>query len=260
MPHGWRPDDPSNTNVHPSPAGYLPKMAFDTSPFIYPANLDYTNTGTWGPAPYGPAAAYQLHYYRQLLPNYEVTLPGSTCPTCGPNPANQVISPANTWSPTNLAALVAKLGGAIIATHSQSGIQGHHAARVLKEMGKLNLLKGLITIEGGCSFPNSGLDAADFDNIPYMPIKGDYTVHSQGCQDSVDAINARRAAGMGTAKAEYIELDNPKYNGRYNGVSHMMMIETAATSALPVMQVMLDWAAKYIPNPPAGGRCNSPNL
>ena len=36
-------------------------------------------------------------------------------------------------------------------------------------------------------------DALDFDRIPYLAIKGDYTVTSQQCQDSVDAINARRA-------------------------------------------------------------------
>ena len=70
-------------------------------------------------------------YYKQLVPNAEVTLPGSTCATCTP----QNLSPANTWTPQNLALLVERLGGAIIATHSQSGIMGHHAARILKEIG-----------------------------------------------------------------------------------------------------------------------------
>ena len=42
------------------------------------------------------------------------------------------------------------------ATHSQSGIMGHHMVRILKERGRLDLVKGLITIEGGCSLPNSG--------------------------------------------------------------------------------------------------------
>ena len=37
----------------------------------------------------------------------------------------------------------------MIATHSQSGIMGHQAARYLKQNGKLHLLKGLITIEEG---------------------------------------------------------------------------------------------------------------
>ena len=41
----------------------------------------------------------------------------------------------------------------MIATHSQSGIMGHHAVRILKERAHLNLVKGLLTIEGGCSLP-----------------------------------------------------------------------------------------------------------
>ena len=79
--------------------------------------------------------------------------------------------------------LVEKLGGAIVATHSQSGIMGHHMVRILKERGHLDLVKGLITIEGGCSLANSGLKAEDFDNIPYMAMKGDYAATSTQCQD-----------------------------------------------------------------------------
>jgi hypothetical protein len=127
--------------------------------------------------------------------------------------------------------------------------------RILKEDGKLDLLKGLITIEGGCSFTQAGLQAADFDNIPYLALKGDYTQFSQQCQDSVNAINARRAMGQGTAKADYIQLDDPSYGGKFNGVTHMMM---DGTDNLQVMDVMLDWAGKYITNPPSTGKCNSP--
>ena len=55
---------------------------------------------------------------------------------------------ADTWSPRDVASLVEMLGGAIVATHSQSGSQGHNMTRMLKEDGKLSLLKGLITVEG----------------------------------------------------------------------------------------------------------------
>src|SRR5688572_18362573 len=106
-----------------------------------------SRTGAIGPVPNGSRAPYALEYYKQLVPNAEVTLPGSTCATC--TPSN--LSPANTWTPQNLALLVERLGGAIIATHSQSGIMGHHMIRILKERGKLDLVKGLITVEGGCS-------------------------------------------------------------------------------------------------------------
>jgi len=256
QPHGWRPDDPSLPTVHPNPAGYGPAYALPPHgvlDFVTPANLVLTGTGTWGPSARVPstADAFKLHYYRQLLPNYENTLPGSTCPTC----STTSVAAANTWSPRDVASLVERLGGAIVATHSQSGIQGLHMTRILKEDGKLGLLKGLITVEGSCDLGLAGLSAADFDSIPYLAFKGDYTVTSALCVSAVAAINARRAAGQGTAKADYIQLDDPSYGGKFNGVTHMMM---DGTDNLQVMDVILDWAGKYIANPPYTGKCNSP--
>ena len=189
-------------------------------------------------APLFPLAAV-AEYYKQLVPNAEVTLPGSTCATC--TPSN--LSPANTWTPQNLALLVERLGGAIVATHSQSGIMGHHMVRILKERGRLDLVKGLITIEGGCSLPASGLTAADFDAIPYLALKGDYTGTSQQCQDTVDAINARRAARQGTARADYLKLDEMGMPG----VTHMMMLDSRSND---IADVMIEWAGKHVRRAP----------
>jgi hypothetical protein len=197
-----------------------------------------SRTGAIGPAPAGPADDFALEYYKQLVPNAEATLPASICPTCDP----KEIAPANTWTPMDLADLVEKLGGAVVATHSQSGIMGHHMVRILKERGHLDLLKGLITIEGSCSLPNSGLKAEDFDNIPYLALKGDYTATSEVCQTTVNAINARRAAGHGTAKAEYIKLDELG-NPVFKGTTHMMML---GTNNLEVADVILNWADENI--------------
>jgi hypothetical protein len=209
----------------------------------YPLNADShiaAREGAIAPAgaPAGPNNYYALEYYKQLVPNAEVTLPGSICETCDP----KEIAPANTWTPKDLADLVEKLGGAVVATHSQSGIMGHHMVRILKERGHLGLLKGLITIEGSCSLPNSGLKADDFDNIPYMALKGDYTASSQVCDTTVNAIKARRAEGKGTAKADYIKLDELN-NPVFNGTTHMMML---GTNNLEVADVILNWAAKNI--------------
>jgi hypothetical protein len=198
-----------------------------------------SRTQAIGDAPKGPDNYLALEYYKQLVPNSEVTLPGSTCTTCDPT----MISPANTWTPEDLALLVEKLGGAIVATHSQSGIMGHHMARILKERGHLDLLKGLITIEGSCSLSNSGLKAEDFDDIPYLALKGDYTPTSEVCQKTVDAINARRTAGQGIAKAEYIklgELGNPIFKG----TTHMMML---GTNNLEIADVILNWVDANVP-------------
>jgi len=175
-------------------------------------------------------------YYKQLVPNGEVTLPGSTCESCDP----KELSPANTWTPQNLATLVEQLGGAVVVTHSQAGIMGHHMARILKERGHLNLLKGLVTLEGSCSLPNSGLTAADFDNVAYMALKGDYTATSAVCQETVDAINARRASKQGTAKADYLKLDEMGILG----VTHMMMVDK---KNLEIADVIYNWIGKNVP-------------
>jgi len=256
VPHGWRADDPSPTTVHPKPARYLPAWRLDaTVDPIYPANLDYTGTGTWGPPPYGPSKAYKLHYYGQLVPNFESTLPRSTCASCTPTS----LSPDNTWSPRNVAALVEKLGGAIVVVHSQSGFQGLHMMRVLRERGHLNMLKGLISYEGDCNLPTAGLTVEDFDRVPFLALKGDYrnSLDSRQviCKATADAIHARRASGRGSARADYIELDDPAFKGRFNGVTHMAMVGPNATD---VLKLVFNWTDKYIDNPVKGCICNSP--
>jgi hypothetical protein len=230
--HGEPGDPATDANIHGN--DYRP--AYPTSAIDAKVAA---REGAVGPAPAGPVNDFALEYYKQLVPNSEATLPGSICPTCDP----KELSPANTWTPEDLASLVEKLGGAVVATHSQSGIMGHHMVRILKERGHLGLLKGLITIEGSCSLPNSGLKPEDFDNIPYLALKGDYTVTSPVCQETVDAINARRAAGHGAAKAEYIKLDEL---GKpvFNGTTHMMML---GTNNLEVADVILNWTDANIP-------------
>jgi hypothetical protein len=224
------PDDPPTDTSHGK--GYFPAYPLSVDPVIV------SRTGAIAEAPAGPHNYYALEYYKQLVPNAEVTLPGSTCATCDP----AEISPANTWTPKDLAELVERLGGAVVATHSQSGIMGHHMVRILKERGHLDMLKGLITIEGSCSLPNSGLKAEDFDKIPYMALKGDYTATSEVCDTTVNAIKARRAAGQGTAKADYIKLDELG-NPIFNGTTHMMML---GTNNLEVADVILNWAGENI--------------
>jgi hypothetical protein len=59
----------------------------------------------------------------------------------------------------------------------------------------------------------------------------------------VDAINARRAAGHGTAKAEYIKLDELG-NPVFKGTTHMMML---GTNNLEVADVILNWSEQNIP-------------
>ena len=230
--HGDSNDPPNDDANHTN--GYFPAFPINSVDSRIAAH-----TGAIGPAPAGPANAYALEYYKQLVPNGEESLPGSTCATCQPT----AVSAANTWTPLALADLVEKLGGAIVATHSQSGSMGHHMVRILKERGHLDLVKGLITIEGSCSLPNAGLQAADFDNIPYLALKGDYTATSAPCQTTVDAINARRAAGQGIAKAEYVKLDELP-NPVFKGTTHMMMLDS---NNLEIADLMLKWVSANVP-------------
>jgi hypothetical protein len=227
VPHGDARDPNPNPDARPHVAPLFPIDAVDAKAA--------SRAGALGPAPSGSKDAYGLEYYKQLVPNAEVTLPGSTCASCDP----AALSPANTWTPQNLAALVERLGGAIVVTHSQSGIMGHHMARILKERGQLGLVKGLVTLEGSCSLSNSGLTAADFDNIPYMALKGDYAATSTVCQETVDAINARRATKQGTARADYLKLDEMGLLG----VTHMMMLDK---KNLEIADIMLGWVNKHV--------------
>jgi hypothetical protein len=118
--------------------------------------------------------------------------------------------------------------------------------RILKERGHLNLVKALITIEGSCSLPNAGLQPEDFDNIPYLALKGDYTATSAVCQTTVDALNARRTAGQGVAKAEYIKLDELG-NPVFKGTTHMMMLDS---NNLEIADLMLKWVSANVPPKP----------
>ena len=203
------------------------------------------------------AAYLALDAYKFNVPNTEATLPSSIAPN------GQTVAPLNTWTGRAVAELVEGLGGAVVATHSQSGQIGHHVVRILKEHGKLNLLKGLITDEGSCAFTGGGLalTGADFINIPYLAFKSDYTNFSAQCQTSVDAV---KAAG---GKADYVQLDEPgwwqgsyagpfgaAYVGPFAGTSHMHMIEsnpspTGQATNLQVMDVMLKWADMNVSKP-----------
>src|SRR5581483_3582843 len=124
-------------NDVPKDAAQHPKNYYPAFPLNSVDSEITARAGAVGGAPAGPDEYLALNYYKELVPNAEVTLPGSICAACEP----KEIAPANTWTPLDMALLVEKLGGAVVATHSQSGIMGHHMARILKERGHLDLLK-----------------------------------------------------------------------------------------------------------------------
>jgi hypothetical protein len=236
------PGDPQCV-ADPAHCTYHPAHNFDAVDPAIEARV-----GAIGPAP-NPANNHYLalEHYKYGVPNTNVTLPNSTCSTCTPSTVNG----ADTWSGQDLAKLVAGLGGAVVATHSQSGSVGHHMVRYLKEAGQLDKLKGLITIDGvGSSFASNGTTPEDYRNTPYLSIRGWYP----GLADATYQanVNAIRAAG-GTA--DFISLADPSFGDRFKGVTHMMMLGNKNDE---ILDVILDWASTNIRHQPRQNSCKPP--
>jgi hypothetical protein len=228
-----------------------------------------SRTGNGAPAGYGTitpdnaqvmenASYLALDAYKFDLPDSENLLPRGNCPTCNPTTTNA----PNTWSPRALAELVEGLGGAIVATHSQSGSQGHHMVRILKEHGKLDLLKGLISFEAvSCSLEAAGVTPADFKNIPYLVLGSAQGGVNAGCMASANAIKAAGGNAeiidlneAGWWQGNYVGPFGDQYVGPFAGTTHMMMIEDnpgpgGKATNLQTMDVILAWADKNISKP-----------
>jgi len=244
--------DPAETNPPSEAHGtYPPRFPIPPIDSSIDANI-LARVGAIGPAPNPVNNAYlALNYYKQLVPNFEVLLPSSTCMSCNPS----ALASSNTWSPRAMADLVERLGGAILAPHSQSVPQVLHTVRVLKERGSLNLLKGIIIPEGVTSFANTGTTPQDYDHIPFLLINGDYRPAAFariGNRDFVAQLNASPTRSVGPAT--YVDLDDPALGGRFLGTTHMMMV---GTNASDVFSFALEWAEKNIPNPIVQNACPS---
>ena len=184
-----------------------------------------------------------LAYYKQLVPNGEVTLPGSVCPSCTPNNLNAI----DTWLPLGLAELLEGIGGGILSPHSQSTSSVFHTVRILKERGKLHLVKGIIIPEGaGTDLAAAGLVGSDFDSIPFLLVNGDYRplATRKGNYAAVAAMNASRTRKVGPALS--LNVEDPIFKGKLNGHTHMGML---GSTALVEFDFFLDWAGKNIDNP-----------
>jgi hypothetical protein len=241
--------DPAEIPGHPSPAhgNYPPAYPIPPVPNSIDPNIQ-ARIGAIGPAPNPANNTYlALQTYKWQVPSMEITLPGSVCHTCVPT----AVAASNTWSPRALAELVEGLGGAIVSPHSQSSAQVLHMVRILKEHGKLDLLKGIIIPEGGTILEAAGLTPSDFDHIPFLVVNGDYRVMAtrQGNYAAVAAMNASPTRTVGPA----LVLDTENLGPEFRGQTHMNML---GTNNLALFDLFLDWASKNIKNPFArGNKC-----
>jgi len=244
--HGDAGDPDSAENpTEPSQAHGVYPPAFPIPPT--PNSVDprlVARAGALGGAPSPSNNTYLgLEYYKQLVPNGEVTLPGSVCPSCTPNNLNAI----DTWLPLGLAELLEGIGGGILSPHSQSTSSVFHTVRILKERGELNLLKGIIIPEGaGTDLAAAGLVGSDFDSIPFLMVNGDYRplATRKGNYAAVAAMNASRTRKVGPALS--LNVEDPIFKGKLNGHTHMGML---GATALAEFDFFLDWAGKNIDNP-----------
>jgi hypothetical protein len=182
-------------------AELLPSIPLTTRERAYPNFLIGAKYPTPYPGQQFPVEA-QDQYFAQLVPNTETTLPGG-----GANTVNA------------LAALVDKIGPAIVMVHSQSG--GYGLDLIRKRPDKV---AAFVDIEGSCGPLTQDDVTGAFHKVSTLMVFGDYTVGASGpngderrdqCTKSAAAINA---AG-GTAK--FMLLPDLGIKGN----SHMLMMD-----------------------------------
>jgi pimeloyl-ACP methyl ester carboxylesterase len=159
-------------------------------------------------------------YAAQLVPNAETTLQGAG--------ANTVRA---------LAALLDKIGPAVVIVHSQSGAYGMDLARA--RAGKM---LALINVEGNCAPVTHEEVTSVFAKVPLLSVWGDYSQGApgpngdqrrNGCVATVDAI---KAAG-GAAKLLLLP------EAGQEGNSHMLMMDK---NNLQVADLIMGWLGERV--------------
>ncbi len=156
--------------------------------------------------------------YKQMIPDLNSTLPQN------PNP---------TW--TQLAALGMKLHGAILIGHSESGFFPEQAA-LIDPTG----IRGLVTIETGCSTSLTAAQLATLAKIPTLVVFGDHladvtqplswTNAFQSCKTFVDQLE--KADG----DAEMMHLPELGIKGN----SHMLMQDKNSNQIADLLIAWID--------------------
>lgn len=141
-------------------------------------------------------------YLAQLVPNSEATLAGGG--------ANTVDA---------LAALLDKIGPAIVMVHSQSGLYGLDVVRK-----RPSLVRALVSVEGSCESMTAADTRGAFAKVPLLSVFGDNSVglkvlngdgRRNGC---VAAVKLVQEAG---GRAQFLLLPEAGQHGN----SHMMMMD-----------------------------------
>jgi pimeloyl-ACP methyl ester carboxylesterase len=179
--------------------------------------------GTTYPVPH-PGSQFPLdaldQYSSQLVPNSETTLPGGG--------ANTVKA---------LAALLDRIGPAIVMVHSQSGAYGLDLVRMRSDK-----MRAFIDVEGNCGPVGPDDIAKAFVKVPMLAVFGDHTVGASGPNGDerrsicIATIEEMRKAG-GTGK--FLLLPDVGVKGN----THMMMMDK---NNLQVADLIIGWIGEAV--------------
>ncbi len=156
-------------------------------------------------------------YLAQLVPNAETTLDGGG--------ANTVDA---------LAALLDRIGPAIVMVHSQSGLYGLDVVRK-----RSSLVRALVSIEGGCESMTAADAKTYFAKVPFLSVFGDNSVglkvlngdgRRNGCIAAVKLV--QEAGGRGS----FLLLPEAGQQGN----SHMMMMDKNNLAIAAMLQKWIE--------------------
>ena len=212
------------SGFNPSVINAVGEKAVDpaTMPTLFVATIERAwpnfRFGAEYPKPY-PNLQFPLEaldqYLAQLVPNTESTLEGA-----GKNSVDALV------------ALLDKIGPAVVMVHSQSGVLGLDVARQ-----RPNLVKALVSVEGGCETVTAKDVATPFVKVPFVSVWGDNSKGAWGAngdkrrEGCVQAVNLIKGGG---GRATFMLLPEMGIAGN----SHMMMMDK---NNLRVADLIIQW-------------------
>jgi pimeloyl-ACP methyl ester carboxylesterase len=174
--------------------------------------------GATFPTPY-PGTQFPMEaldqYFAQLVPNAENSLAGG-----GENTVK------------GLAALLDRIGPAVVLVHSQSGAYGLDLIRA-----RPSLVRAFVNVEGNCAPVAANEIASSFGKVPFLAVWGDNSVGApgpngnarrDGCASTISAI--KQAGGAAT----FLLLPDQGIKGN----THMMMLDK---NNLVVADKIIEW-------------------
>jgi pimeloyl-ACP methyl ester carboxylesterase len=215
----------------PTPINQV-RDAAGAKPATLPTLLLGTRERAWqnfrlGPADGQPFPNLQFplealdQYLSQLVPNTETALQGG-----GRNTVEA------------LSALLDRIGPAVVIVHSQSGVYGIDLVK-----RRPQLVRGLISVEGGCENLNTADAKTHFTGVPFVSVWGDNSI---GAKNTVNGDKRReacvQAAGfIRAAGGRGSVLMLPDLGMRGN--SHMLMMDR---NNLEIADVLQKWIAEHV--------------